>query len=319
MSKPDAATTDSTARTAPVDREFAAPVTDDGLGVAVAGPLGPSGVDRRNEPSPSAGEPPTPSASGRRRLVDRRWFRAVCGALIPAVLLITWQLVSTSGLVPVSMLPTPEMVWLAAVDLAQRGLLGQYVAISTQRVFLGFAFGAALGLAFGAVVGLSKLGDILLSPTLGAIRAVPSLAWVPLLILWFKIGEDSKIILIAIGAFFPVYTIVAAALRHVDHQLLEAGRAFGLRGLPLFTTVQLPAVVPSVISALRLALAQAWLFLVAAELIASSMGLGFLLVDSGNNGRIDRIFLAIILLAVLGKLTDSLVGLFERWAIKRWA
>ena len=87
---------------------------------------------------------------------------------------------------------------------------------------------------FGAVVGLSKLGDILLSPTLGAIRAVPSLAWVPLLILWFKIGEDSKIILIAIGAFFPVYTIVAAALRHVDHQLVEAGRAFGLRGVPLF-------------------------------------------------------------------------------------
>ena len=83
--------------------------------------------------------------------------------------------------------------------------------------------------------------------------------------------------------------------------------------------MQLPAVVPSVISALRLALAQAWLFLVAAELIASSMGLGFLLVDSGNNGRIDRIFLAIILLAVLGKLTDSLVGLFERWAVKRWA
>ncbi|QEO16188.1 ABC transporter permease [Agromyces intestinalis] len=266
------------------------------------------------------GEASVTSAPGaRRRLVDRRWFRIVGGALIPIVLLITWQVVSTSGAVPVSQLPSPEMVWLAAVDLAQRGLLGLYVAISTQRVFIGFAFGAAIGLAAGAIVGLSKLGDILLSPTLGAIRAVPSLAWVPLLILWFKIGEESKIILIAIGAFFPVYTIVAAALRHVDRQLFEAGRAFGLRGVRLFTAVQLPAVVPSVVSALRLALAQAWLFLVAAELIASSMGLGFLLVDSGNNGRIDRIFLAIILLAILGKLTDALVGLFEKWAIKRWA
>lgn len=263
----------------------------------------------------------TPSSTvpgARRRLVDRRWFRVVGGAIIPVVLLLTWQFVSTSGAVPVSMLPSPEMVWLAAVDLAERGLLGLYVAISTQRVFIGFAFGAAFGLAVGAIVGLSKLGDILLSPTLGAIRAVPSLAWVPLLILWFKIGEESKIILIAIGAFFPVYTIVAAALRHVDRQLLEAGRAFGLRGVRLFGAVQLPAVVPSVVSALRLALAQAWLFLVAAELIASSMGLGFLLVDSGNNGRIDRIFLAIILLAILGKLTDALVGLFERWAIRRW-
>jgi sulfonate transport system permease protein len=141
---------------------------------------------------------------------------------------------------------------------------------------------------------------------------------VPLLILWFKIGEDSKVILIAIGAFFPVYTTVAASLRHVDRHLVEAGRAFGLKGVRLFTTVQLPFVLPSVISGLRLALAQSWLFLVAAELIASSMGLGFLLSDSANNGRTDRLFLAIILLAIIGKLTDSLVGIFERWSGRRW-
>ncbi|WP_207207199.1 ABC transporter permease, partial [Agromyces binzhouensis] len=269
--------------------------------------------------------PTRPGRSGRgdggdrRPLTSRRWFRIVGGALIPLALLAAWQVVSTTGAVPVSQLPSPEMVWLAAIDLAERGLLGLYVAISTQRVFIGFAFGALFGLLAGAVVGLSRFGDVLFSPTLGAVRAVPSLAWVPLLILWFGIGEDSKVILISIGAFFPVYTIVAASLRHVDRRLLEAGRAFGLRGATLFATVQLPAVVPSVIAALRLALAQAWLFLVAAELIASSMGLGFLLSDSGNTGRIDRIFLAIILLAVLGKLSDALVGLLERWAVRRWA
>ncbi|WP_419817795.1 ABC transporter permease [Glaciibacter flavus] len=256
---------------------------------------------------------------GRRRLTDRRWFVIAGGALIPVLILAAWQIVSTTGLVPLSQLPSPAMVWLAAVDLAQRGLLGLYIAISTQRVLIGFGVGGGLGLLVGAVVGLSRLGDILLAPTLGAIRAVPSLAWIPLLILWFKIGEESKVILISIGAFFPVYTIVAASLRHVDRHLIEAGRAFGLSGVRLFATVQLPAVVPSVISGLRLALAQAWLFLVAAELIASSMGLGFLLLDSGQNGRIDRIILAIILLAILGKLTDSIVGLFERWAIRRWA
>jgi len=292
-----------------VDRQSNAPVADGGLAVAAAGPLGVSGIDRRE----------ASAVSPRRRLVDRRWFRIAGGALLPLVLLVAWQLASTSGAVPVSMLPSPEMVWTAGVDLAERGLLGLYIAISTQRVFVGFAVGAALGLVVGAVVGLSKLGDILLSPTLGAVRAVPSLAWVPLLILWLKIGEESKVVLIAIGAFFPVYTIVAAALRHVDRQLLEAGRAFGLRGVRLLSVVQLPAAVPSVVSALRLALAQSWLFLVAAELIASSMGLGFLLVDSGNNGRIDRIILAIILLAVLGKLTDAVVGLFERWAVRKWA
>ncbi|WP_211195843.1 ABC transporter permease [Agromyces sp. H66] len=304
------------------DRPHAAPAVA-GRPAAAAGSHGGSGNDGRR-----AAEGTGPAASvaprsreprSRRPLTRRRWFVVAGGALLPIALLLVWQLVSTSGLVPVSQLPSPEMVWLAAIDLAQRGLLGQYVAISTQRVLLGFAAGAAIGLALGAVVGLSRLGDILLAPTLGAIRAVPSLAWVPLLILWFKIGEESKIILIAIGAFFPVYTIVAAALRHVDRQLLEAGRAFGRHGISLFATVQLPAVVPSALSALRLALAQSWLFLVAAELIASSMGLGFLLVDSGNNGRIDRIFLAIILLAVLGKLTDAIIGLFERRAILRWA
>lgn len=254
-----------------------------------------------------------------RPLTGRRWFRIVGGLLLPLVILAAWQFVTATGLVPVYQLPSPAMVWQAAVDLAQRGELGLDIAISTQRVFIGFAIGASIGLAVGAIVGLSRLGDVLLSPTLGAIRAVPSLAWLPLLVLWMKLGEESKITLIAIGAFFPVYTTVSAALRHVDRQLVEAARAFGIHGLPLFTTVQLPAVVPTVVSGLRLALAQSWLFLVAAELLGASMGLGFLLSDSTYSGRLDRTFLAIILLAVIGKLTDGLIGLFEKWAVRRWA
>jgi sulfonate transport system permease protein len=158
----------------------------------------------------------------------------------------------------------------------------------------------------------------LAGPSIAAVRAVPSLAWVPLLVLWLGIGEGPKITLIAIGAFFPVYTTVTGALRHVDRQLVEAGRAFGLRGVRLFTTVQLPAVIPSVISGLRLALAQAWLFLVAAELIASSMGLGFLLTDSQNSGRVDRILLSIVLLAVLGTLTNGVLVLVEKYLLRRW-
>jgi sulfonate transport system permease protein len=245
--------------------------------------------------------------------------RIVGGLLLPVLILIAWQLSTTLGLVSVSQLPSPAMVWVAAVDLFDRGQLTLYVAISTQRVLIGFAIGASLGLAAGSLVGLSRAAEIFFAPTLGAVRAVPSLAWIPLLLLWLKIGEESKITLVAIGAFFPVYTTVAQALRHVDRQLVEAGRAFGLRGVKLFGAVQLPAVIPSVISGLRLALAQAWLFLVAAELLGASMGLGFLLSDSGTTGRIDRILLAIILLAVLGKTTDALLGVFERWAITKWA
>ncbi|TFC94758.1 MULTISPECIES: ABC transporter permease [Cryobacterium] len=259
------------------------------------------------------------ASAPRRPLTSRGWVTLIGGALLPVLILAAWQVTTALGVFTIAQLPSPALVWQAGLDLFASGLLGQYAAISTQRVLIGFAVGAALGIALGALVGLSRSADVLFAPTLGAIRAVPSLAWVPLLILWLKIGEESKLTLIAIGAFFPVYTTVSAALRHVDRQLVEAGRAFGLSGVRLFTAVQLPAVIPSVVSGLRLALAQSWLFLVAAELIASSMGLGFLLIDSQNNGRIDRILLAIILLAVLGKLTDAAVGVFERWANRKWA
>jgi sulfonate transport system permease protein len=262
---------------------------------------------------------PSTAPAVHRPLTSRRGVRIVGGLLLPLLILIAWQLSSTLGLVSISQLPSPAMVWIAAVDLFERGQLTLYVAISTQRVLIGFAIGASLGLIFGSLVGLSRAAEVFFAPTLGAIRAVPSLAWIPLLLLWLKIGEESKITLVAIGAFFPVYTTVAQALRHVDRQLVEAGRAFGLRGVKLFSAVQLPAVIPSVISGLRLALAQAWLFLVAAELLGASMGLGFLLSDSGTTGRIDRIILAIILLALLGKFTDALLGVFEKWAIKKWA
>jgi sulfonate transport system permease protein len=246
------------------------------------------------------------------------WLRVLLGALIPLAVLGVWQLIIVLGVVPAYRLPSPASVFLAGVDLANRGLLYQSIAISTQRVLIGFAAGSLIGLVLASAVGLSRFANVLLAPTLGALRAVPSLAWVPLLGLYLGINEDSKVALIAIGAFFPVYTTVSAALRHVDPQLVEAGRAYGYTGTRLLGLVQLPAVVPSVISSLRLALAQSWLFLVAAELLASSLGLGHLLVDSQQNGRIDRLFLVIILLGVLGKATDALVGVLERYLLKRW-
>jgi sulfonate transport system permease protein len=258
-------------------------------------------------------------AGSRGRRSGRATLATVLGGLVlPVVVLVAWQLVAASGAVPSYRLPSPGSVFAAGLDLAGRGELGLHVAISTQRVLIGFVVGSLIGLVVAAIVGLSRIGSVLLSPSLGAMRAVPSLAWLPLLVLYLGINEDQKVALIAIGAFFPVYTTVSAALRHVDPQLVEAGRAYGYQGTALLRIVQLPAVVPSVVSALRLALAQAWLFLVAGELLGSSIGLGFLLNDSQNNGRLDRLFLAIVLLAVLGKVTDGLIGLLERYLLKRW-
>lgn len=249
----------------------------------------------------------------------RRSVRLVVGLVVPLVLLGLWQLTTAVGVFTPVQLPPPRAVLDAGIGLVERGELLGHVHISTQRVLLGFLVGASIGIALGALVGLSRVADLLLAPTIGALRAVPSLAWVPLLILWLKIGEDSKITLIAIGAVFPVFTTLYLALRHVDAQLVEAARAFGLRGVRLLAAVQLPAVLPAVFSGLRLALAQSWLFLVAAEIIASSQGLGYLLIDSQNNGRTDRLLLAILLLAVLGKTTDAILGVVERAAVRRWA
>lgn len=251
-------------------------------------------------------------------LWSRTWVRIAGGFVIPVAILAAWQFVTATGIVPPYRLPGPWSVVEAGGELIRRGELWLHIAISVQRVFIGFAAGSAIALAFAAIVGLSRAGGVLLAPTLVALRAVPSLAWVPLLILWLQVGEQSKITLIAIGAFFPVYTTVADALRHVNPQLVEAGRTFGLRGWSLFRTVQLPAVVPSVVSGLRLALAQAWLFLVAAELLGASMGLGWMLNDSQQTGRVDRILLAIVLLALLGTITNAILVLFEKAVLRRW-
>lgn len=267
--------------------------------------------------APATAPASTEAPSRRRRLPGGK---VLLGLIVPAAVLLAWWLVTdVAGVFTPIQLPAPQTVLEAGLGLLESGALWSHMGISIQRVMLGFLTGAVAGLLLGSLLGLSKLADRLLNPTVGAFRAVPSLAWVPLILLWVGLGEDGKVLLIAIGAFFPVFTSVHSALRHVDPHLVEAGRAFGFHGVRLLGTVQLPAVVPPVFSGLRLALAQAWLFLVASELLGASEGLGFLLTESQNNGRTDRLLLAIVMLALLGKLTDALLGMVERKALKTWA
>jgi sulfonate transport system permease protein len=237
--------------------------------------------------------------------------------VLPALLLLAWQLVTAAGVFSPSQLPPPGEVVTALGELLRRGELWTNLSASITRVLFGYLAGAAAGLALGSLVGLSGAARRLLAPTVAAFRTVPSLAWVPLLLLWFGIDETPKLLLIGIGAFFPIYTTTASALGHVDAHLVEVGRAYGRHGASLLTTVMLPAAAPALVNGLRLGLANAWLFLVAAELIASSKGLGFLLIDSQNTGRTDVMLLAIVLLAGLGKLSDSALGILERRMVRR--
>ncbi|MFO7168844.1 MAG: ABC transporter permease [Chloroflexota bacterium] len=232
--------------------------------------------------------------------------------LVPIGLLVLWQVVTALGVFSPSQLPAPLDVLATAGELAARQELAEHILVSVQRVLLGFAIGAGLATLLGGAVGLSRQVEDLLSPTLQALRAIPSLAWVPLLVLWMGVDEGPKLTLVAIGAFFPVYTTFVAGIRQIDRKLIEVGYAYGLTGASLARQVLLPAALPSLLTGLRIGLAQGWLFLVAAELIAASRGLGFLLVDGQNTGRADIIVLSIVLLALIGKLTDALLQRLER-------
>lgn len=238
-----------------------------------------------------------------------RWPRRALGLLVPALLLGGVEVAVQLGWVNGNLLPAPSDVVRALLNLGVSDVAA-HVGASSLRVAIGFLIGAVLALGIGSLVGLSRTAEALLDPMFQALRAIPSLAWVPLLLLWLGIDEAPKLTLIAIGAFFPVYMGTISGIRDVDRKLVELARLYGLGGFALARRVLLPAAAPAVLTGLRNGLSLAWMFMVAAELIATTRGLGYLLTDGREMGRADLVFAAILLLAALGKLSD---GLMRRW------
>ncbi|NGZ84824.1 ABC transporter permease [Duganella aceris] len=240
----------------------------------------------------------------------QRWRRVALGALLPVTALAATEIAVRSGVIPSHLLPAPTQILDTLADLGAHGLLG-HIGPSTLRVAAGFGIGALLAVLLGATVGLSRRAEALLDPTFQALRAIPSLAWVPLLLLWLGIDEAPKLVLIAIGAFFPIYMGVASGIRGVDRKLIEVARLYRLSNFALTRRVLLPAALPSILTGLRNGLSLAWMFMVAAELIAASRGLGYLLSDGRETSRADIVLAAIALLAILGKVSDSLMAAIE--------
>ena len=234
------------------------------------------------------------------------------GLILPVGLLLVWEGVVRAGLIAPNLLPPPSTLVATVGELATSGQFLNHILVSSLRVLAGFSIGAVLAIVVGAFVGLSARAEALIGPTFQALRAIPSLAWVPLLLLWLGIDEAPKIVLIAIGAFFPVYSALVAGIHDTDRKLVELGRVYGLRGTALVRRIFLPAALPFLFNGLRGGLSLAWMFLVAAELIAATRGLGYLLSDGRETGRADVVIVAIVTLAVLGKLSDSLLALTER-------
>jgi sulfonate transport system permease protein len=258
---------------------------------------------------------PSAAAAGARRAARLPAAQLLALAL-PALLLVAWFVATdVAQLFRANQLPSPLQVLRTAADLAAGGDLFRHVSASIGRVLAGFGIGAALALLVSVIVGLSKIVEQALDPTLQGIRSVPSLAWVPFLLLWMGIGETPRITLIAIGAFFPVYVNLVSGIRNVDRKLVEVGYVFGLSRADLVRRIIVPAALPYLLTGLRVGLGQAWLFLVAAELIASVSGLGFMLIDGQNSARPDIMMVSILTLAVLGKLSDGLLRAIERRAL----
>jgi len=239
-------------------------------------------------------------------LLARHWKRLL-GLVLPIALALGWEAAVASGLVAGRLMPAPSRIWATLYTLAQTGELWTHVSATMARVMAGFAIGAVAGTAIGALTGASEFARRLLDPTLQALRAVPSIAWVPLFILWLGIFEASKLALIGLGVFFPIYLGVAGAIMSVDRKLVEVGRVFRLSRPALALRVLLPAVLPAWVIALRSGLGLGFMFVVAAEFMGASEGLGYLLVDGQQLGKPDQILAAIITFAVLGKLSDTIL------------
>jgi sulfonate transport system permease protein len=226
------------------------------------------------------------------------------GLVVPLALGLVWELVSRAGLVPPNLLPPPTAVVGAMADLARSGELLDHIEVTLWRVGAGFLAGTVAATLLGALTGTSPLWRRLLDPLLQGLRSIPSIAWVPVFILWLGIFEASKVTLIAVGAFFPVYLNLMTGIRQVDRKLVEVGHAYGYRGLALVRRVLLPATLPAYVTGLRGGLGLGWMFVVAAEVMGASEGLGFLLVDGQMTGRPAIILGSIVLFAILGKASD---------------
>lgn len=233
--------------------------------------------------------------------------QATAAIIVPALGLLFWEVAVAAGWFSGRLMPPPSRVAATLWALLKSGELFNHIGITTVRVFFGFVLGTVTATMAGAVTGYFGLARRLIDPSLQALRSIPSIAWVPLFILWFGIFEASKVALIAVGVFFPVYLGVSGAILSVDRKIVEVGRIFRLSGFTMVRRVMMPAVLPAYVIALRSGLGLGWMFVVAAEFMGAAEGLGYLLVDGQQLGKPDQIMAAIITFAVIGKVTDSLL------------
>jgi len=238
-----------------------------------------------------------------------RWARRTLG---PIVLLALWWTLSASGILHDNVLAGPPAIAKAAWELAESGDLLNAIVVSLHRVLIGLSLGALVGTSLAILSGLFRLGEDLIDAPMQMLRTIPHIALIPLLIIWFGIGETPKIGLIALASAFPLYLNVYAGIRQADTGLIEAGRTLDLSRITLIRLVILPGALPNFLVGLRYALGASWLALVFGEQINATAGIGYLLSNARELFQTDVIVVCLIIYALLGLAADLIVRLLER-------
>jgi sulfonate transport system permease protein len=249
---------------------------------------------------------------GRLRLPDWRRFRRFVS---PLVLVLLWQAGSMAGLIPARTLAAPSTILLTAWGLLQTGELEHNLLVSLGRVVVGLAIGVTTGAVLATIAGLSRRGEDVVDAPMQMLRTLPFLALVPLFILWFGIGETPKVLLVALGAMFPIYLNLFAGIRGADPKLVEVAATLGLSRAGLIRHVILPAALPNALVGLRYATGISWLSLVVGEQINANSGIGYLMMDARDFLRTDIIMVGLAVYALLGLASDQAVRALERTAL----
>lgn len=267
------------------------------------------------DPGRGGAPSPTPGVAGVRRAPRGELGKGqlfLISWAVPAAILLIWELASRFGYVSAQVLPAPSTVATTAWEMIRDGSLFVNLGVSLLRAAIGFVIGGAIGFALGIAVGFSRLAEALLDRSIQMVRAIPFLALLPLVIIWFGVDEAGKIFLVALGVMFPIYINTVLGIRQVDPKLLELGRVTGLSNFDLVRRIILPGAMPSILTGVRYALAVAWLALVIAETIAATRGIGFLAMDAREFLQTNVILLTILIYAGIGVGADALARVLER-------
>lgn len=234
------------------------------------------------------------------------------GIIFPIALLYLWHVSVERNWVNPLLLPAPELVWVALKDLYQTGELWSNLSVSLSRIGYGFSAGIILALALGLTMGLSRRAEAYIWPTFKAINLVPVIGWIPLLILLVGIDEALKIILIAKAALVPMTINVFKGVRNIPQQLTEVAEVYQLSTWSRFKNVVLPGAFISFIGGLRLSLASSWGALVAVELLASSEGIGYVMVYGRQIFQLDVVMATVVVIGLVGFGFDVIIRLIQK-------